>query len=132
MALHHAFHGIGDDLAGYQRIMHAHVVHGYAVAHADGTHFEGHATRHVDAGFHGFGDFIQIVVTGDDVALGIDHRDKRALHLLVGDAVCLQQAAMRGAGHPNFHRVASQLHTREPPFPSDAVAASEHKKILLQ
>ena len=105
-----AFHGIGNDLARDERVVHALMVHGDAVAHADGADFEGDAAGHVDAGLHGLGDLVEVGVTGNDVVARAQHRDEGAIHLLVGDAVRLEQAAVRRARHPSLDLVASQLH----------------------
>ena len=49
----HDFHGIGDQLAAAQGIFHADVIHGDAVADADGGKFHRRAAGHVDAGLDG-------------------------------------------------------------------------------
>ncbi len=43
--LDHGFHAVGDQLAAGQRVLHARVAHGDAVADADGVELEGHAAR---------------------------------------------------------------------------------------
>ena len=116
MALDGALEAVGDGFARHERVMHAVVVHGDAVAHADGGDLEGHAASHVDAGLHGFADLIEVVVTGDDVVAGVEHRDKRALQLLVGQAVGLEQAAVRGARNAASDGVAAKLHANPSSF----------------
>ena len=115
VALDRAFQAVGDDLARHKRVVHARMVHGDAVAHADGGHLERDAAREVDAGLHGLADLVEVVVAGDDVVAGIDDGDKRAAHLLVGDPVSLEQAAMRGARGTHLDGIAAKLHVPCPP-----------------
>ncbi len=90
--------------------MHAVVVHGDAVAHADGRDLEGDAAGEVDACLHGLGDLVEVVVAGDDVVAGVEDRDERAVHLFVGEAVGLKEAPVRGAGQALLYGIASKLH----------------------
>ena len=113
---HPEFQAVGDDLARHERVVHAVVVHGDAVAHADGGDFKRDAAGHVDAGLDGLADFVQVVMAGDDVVARIDDGDKRAAHLLVGDSVSLEQAAMRGARGTHLDCIAAKLHVPCPPF----------------
>ena len=116
VALDGALEAVGDGLARHERVVHAVVVHGDAVAHADGGDLERHAAGHVDAGLHGFADLIEVVVTGDDIVAGVEHRDKRAFQLLVGQAVGLEQAAVRGARNAASDGVAAKLHANPSSF----------------
>ena len=116
VALDGALEAVGDGFARHERVVHAVVVHGDAVAHADGGDLEGHAASHVDAGLHGFADLIEVVVTGDDVVAGVEHRDKRALQFLVGQAVGLEQAAVRSARNAASDGVAAKLHANPSSF----------------
>ena len=58
----HDLDGIGDQLTACQRVPHAHVVHGDAVAHADGAEFNGSAPSQADPGFYGFRNFVEMNV----------------------------------------------------------------------
>ena len=116
VALDRALQAVGDDLARHERVVHACMVHGDAVAHADSGHLERDAAREVDASLHGLADLVEIVVAGDDVVARIDDGDKRAAHLLVGDSVSLEQAAMRGARGTHLDGIAAKLHVPCPPF----------------
>ena len=116
MGMDGALEAVGDGFARHERVVHAVVVHGDAVAHADGGDLERHAACHVDAGLHGFADLIEVVVTGDDIVTGVEHRDKRALQLLVGQAVGLEQAAVRGARNAASDGVAAKLHANPSSF----------------
>ena len=90
--------------------MHAVMVHGNAVAHADGGNFERNATGHINAGLHGFANFIEVIVTRNNVVAGIEHRDEGLLHFFIGKAVGLQQAAVGSTRHANFNGIATKLH----------------------
>ena len=111
MALNRALDAVRDDLAARQRVLHALVVHGDAIAHADGAELHGDATSHVDAGLHVVDEALEMIVTRDDVCLGGDDGDERlvALEFFVRHAVCIQQAAMRGAFKPFSDLIASHL-----------------------
>ena len=110
MALNSAFEAVGDSFAGNERVMHAIVVHGNAVAHADGGNFERNATGHINAGLHSFANFIEVIVTRNNVVAGIEHRDEGLLHFFIGKAVGLQQAAVGSTRHANFNGIATKLH----------------------
>ena len=130
VTLHGALEAVGDGLARHQRIMHAVVIHGQAVAHADGRDLERHAAGHVDAGLDRLADLVEVVVTGDDIVAGVEHRDKRPRNLLIGKSVGLQQTAVRGACNALFHGIAAKLHKL--PSSLSSLPARGHKKILLQ
>lgn len=103
MALNSAFEAVGDSFAGNERVMHAIMVHGNAVAHADGGNFERNATGHINAGLHSFANFIEVIVARNNVIAGIEHRDEGLLHFFIGKAVGLQQAAVGSTRHANFN-----------------------------
>ena len=86
------------------------MVHGNAVAHADGGNFERNATGHINAGLHSFANFIEVIVTRNNVVAGIEHRDEGLLHFFIGKAVGLQQAAVGSTRHANFNGIATKLH----------------------
>ena len=110
MTLHGDLEAVGDGLARDEAVVHAVVVHGDAVADADGRDLDGHAAGHVDAGLHSLGDLVEVVVAGDDVVAGVEDGDERALHLLVGEAIGLQEAPVRSAGKALLYGIASELH----------------------
>ena len=70
--------------------MHALVVHGDAVAHADGVDLQRGAARHAHAGLDGVGDLLEVKVPRDDLVLGGDYGHERPVELLVGKAVSLE------------------------------------------
>ena len=111
MALDRALDAVRDDLAARQGVLHALVVHSDAVAYADGAELHGDATGHVDAGLHVVDEALEMIVSRDNICLGGDDGDERlvALELFVRHAVCIQQAAMRGALEPFSDLIASHL-----------------------
>ena len=88
---------VRDQLAGSERILHADVAHGDAVAYTDGRDEDGRAARHGNAGLDGGGDLIEVDMTGDDLAVRGDNADDRAVHLLIGHTAGAQQRTVRHA-----------------------------------
>ena len=80
----HGLHRIGDQLTGSQGIPHAAVSHDNPVAHADHRHQDRRSPRHIDPRLGGLGEFVQVDVTGNDLAEGIDHADQRTAYLFRG------------------------------------------------
>ena len=103
----HGLHAVADELAGSQRIFHAHMAHGDAVAHADGRDQDGGAACHLDACLNGVGHLIQVHVAGHDLTVGAHHADEGALQLFRGVAQCIEQTAVGRALHALGHVVAS-------------------------
>ena len=95
MGHEHGLHAVADQLTGGQGILHAHMAHGDAVAHADGRDQDGGTARHLDTGLDGIGDLIQIHVAGHDLTVGAHHADERTLQLFRGVTQCIKQAAVR-------------------------------------
>ena len=89
--LRQRLYAVRDQLTACQRVLHADVTHGNAVAYADGIDFKRHAACHIDAGLYGFGNLVQVVVPGDDIAFGAKDRDERTVHFLIGESVCLKE-----------------------------------------
>ena len=50
---------------------------------------------------------VEVVVAGDDVVARVEDGDERPFHLLVGDAVGLEQASVRGARRAASHGIAA-------------------------
>ena len=110
MAVERDLHGVGNGLARNERVMHAFVVHGNAIAHTDGGDLERHAACQVDAGLYRVSNLVKVVVPRNDVVSRVDHRNEGTLHLLVGHAVRLEQAAVWRACNAFLHGVAAKLH----------------------
>ena len=102
--------GVGDDLTARQRVAHALVVHGDAVAHADRGELHRRAAGHADAGLHGLGDLIEHEMPGDHLVGRIDDGDQRPRDLFVGESVRLEQATVRGPRQALFHATALEIH----------------------
>ena len=103
----HDLHGVGNVLPGGQGVEHALVVHGDAVADADGRELDGGAAGHADAGLHRLGDLVQVHVAGNDLIFGADHADDRPVQFLLGQAQGPEQGAMGNAVYAAFHQVTS-------------------------
>ena len=97
MCLCQCFHGIGNQFAGRQRILHADMTHRNAVTDADCRHQNRCAASHADAGLDSSGNFIQIDVTRNNLAVCGNHADNRTRHLLLGQTAGTQQRTVRHA-----------------------------------
>ena len=92
----HGLGGVGDEVPGDEGVFHAHMAHGDAVAHGDGGELHRRAPGRPDTGLDGFGDLVQVHVAGDDLIVGADHADQRALQFLFGVAQGIEQGAVGG------------------------------------
>ncbi len=90
MGHEHGLHAVADQLAAGERVLHAHMTHGDAVAYADGGDEDGRTTGHLHTGLDGIGDLVQIHVPGHDLAVGAHYADERALQLLRGITQCVE------------------------------------------
>ena len=95
MGHEHGLHAVADQLTGSQGILHAHMAHGDAVAHADGGDQDRCAACHLNACLDSVGDLIQIHMAGHDLAVCAHHADERTLQLFRGVTQCIKQAAVR-------------------------------------
>ena len=80
----HGLDGVGDDLAGGQRILHAGVAHGDAVADGDGVELEGHAAGVADGLFDHLGHLVQVHMAGHDLAEAVGDGDKGLVDVRLG------------------------------------------------
>ena len=130
VALDGALDGICDDLARDQTVVHTLMVHGDAVAYADGVDLQRRAAGHANARLHGVGNLLEVEVPRNDFVLRGDHRDERALKLFVGKAICLEQAAVRRTSQPLLYGIASEFHTPSLPFtPTRGQTAGEIQEM---
>ena len=106
----HRLDGVGDQLAAGQRVVHARVVHGDAVADAHHAELERHAAGAAHAGLDGVDDAAQMHVPGHHFAERVGDADERPLHLGVADAQGAQQRAVRGTRDSVLDLVASHAH----------------------
>ena len=86
------------------------MVHGDAVAYADGVDLERGAAGQPHARLDGVGDLLEVDVAGDDLVLGGDDRHERSLELLVGEPVGFEEAAVGRSRQPLLDGIASQVH----------------------
>ena len=92
----HGLGGVGDEVPGDEGVLHAYVAHGDAVAHGDGGELHRRAAGGPDAGLHGLGDFVQVHVAGNNLVIGADDADQRALQLLLGVAQGVKEGPVGG------------------------------------
>ena len=83
------------------------MAHGDAVTHGDGGELHRGAAGGPDAGLDGLGNLVQVHVAGDDLIVGTDHADERALQFLLGVAQGVEQRAVGGGGGPFFDDIAA-------------------------
>ena len=109
VAVGDGFDGVADELAAGQRVFHAVVAHGDAVADADGRKFDRRTAGGGDAQLDGFGDVPQVHVAGDDFVKGVDHANQRLLQVFVAVAHGVKQGAVGRTGASFFYYVASHI-----------------------
>ncbi len=107
---------VGDDLAARERVVHAVVVHRDAVADADRGELERRPAGHADARLDRVGDVAQAQMARDDLVRRVHDRDERPRDLLVGEAVGLEQAAVRSLGRPRLHAYRCAAPSHSPPL----------------
>ena len=69
--------------------------HGDTVTDADGGDEDRGAARHAHTGLDGVGNLVEVGVAGDDLTVGGNNADQRAVQLLRGVAQRIEQAAVR-------------------------------------
>ena len=92
----HDFDGVGNDFAASQRVLHAGVIHGDAIADPDGAEFNRGAAGHVDPVFNGLGDAVQVGVAGNNRVGGVGDANQGALDFHVRVADGFEQGSMGG------------------------------------
>ena len=92
----HGLGGVGNQVTGDQRVFHALVAHGDAVADGDGGEHDGGAASHGNAQLHGIHDFVQVHVTGNNLVVGADHGNQGPLLFFLCQAQGVIQAAVGG------------------------------------
>ena len=95
MRLDHELDAVGDDLPGCQRVPHALVAHGDAVAYARHAERQRHAPRLDYALLDLLHQLVEMDVPGDDLVPRVGDADERPLHLLVVDPNGPKQASAR-------------------------------------
>ena len=105
----HRLHGVGNDLAAGQGILHARVSHGNAVVDADRVEDERHAAGRADALLDVDAHLVQMDVAGNDVGIAVANGDERLAEIVVGHAGGAEQAAVRCAGIAQFDDVGTHV-----------------------
>ncbi|MPM69946.1 hypothetical protein SDC9_116894 [bioreactor metagenome] len=107
MRHHHRLDGVGDDLTARQRVLHAIVAHGDAVADGHGVEFIRHPAGGADGVADQFADLAEVAVAGNDVGVAVANRDERFLDILGGQSGRPHQRTMRRAFLARLHDVAA-------------------------
>ena len=90
-------YAVRDQLTACQRIFHADVTHGNAVAYADGRNEHRRTACHANACLNSIRDLIEVDMARDDLGICRNHTDDRLLHFLVGHTAGAQQRTVRHA-----------------------------------
>ena len=90
----HGFGGVRDEVSRNERILHAFVAHGDAVADGDGREHDRGAAAHGDADADRFRDLVEVHVTGDDLVVGADDADEGTSQFFLGETQGIVQGAM--------------------------------------
>ena len=91
------FDGVGNDLARYQRVLHAFGAHGYAIGDGDGVIDHAFAARRIDAGIDRLGQGIDVHVAGRHHAPGGGHANLSFAEVITTEACRMQHGAAGGA-----------------------------------
>ena len=83
MRLYHGLGGVGNQVAGHQRVFHAFMPHGNAIANRDGGKYDGGAAGHGHPQLDRLHNLVNIHVAGYDLVMGADNADQRTAQLLV-------------------------------------------------
>ena len=97
MCLRQRLYAVRDQLTACQRIFHADVTHGNAVAYADGRNEHRRTACHANACLNRIRDLIEVDMARDDLGICRNHTDDRLIHFLVGHTAGAQQRTVRHA-----------------------------------
>ena len=97
MCLRQRLYAVRDQLTACQRILHADVTHGNAVAYADGRNEHRRTACHANACLNSIRDLIEVDMARDDLGIRRNHTDDRLIHFLVGHTAGTQQRTVRHA-----------------------------------
>ena len=98
---------VGDELAARERVLHARVAHGDAVADTNGRELDRRTASSSDAELRSLSDLTQVDVAWDDLVEGIADADQRLLEVLRTVAICMEQGTMCTACSTFFDNIAS-------------------------
>jgi hypothetical protein len=116
VGLSHNFHRVSDEFAAGQGKLHAQVIHGYAIAHADSGTLKGRAAGRADASLYRVGNLAQMDMAWNDFIEGIDHPNKGLVYLSLRTAQRPQQRTMGCPLHASSYNVASHCSPLIPKF----------------
>ena len=105
VGLGHALGGVGDQVPGDQRILHADVSHGNAVTYSNGREHNRCAAGHGNAQLDRLGDLVQVHVAGNDLIIRTYDTDQRPFPLLFGVTKRVEQASCRCLRDTVFYRI---------------------------
>ena len=112
LGVHHDLDGVGDDLAGDQREVHALVAHRDAVGDRDRAELQGVALCRVHAVLHGLGQPVEREVAGRDLVPAGRDADLGLLPVLVAHAYGTQHPSRRGPLETVGHVAGAGLEVR--------------------
>ena len=98
MGADHCLGGVGDDVAGNQRVLHAGVSHSDAVTDRNRREHDRSSSGHGDAEFYRLDDFVEVHVSRHNLIVGADDTDYRARQLLFGKSERVVQTPVRSIG----------------------------------
>ena len=90
-------YAVRDQLTACQRILHADVTHGNAVAYADSRNEHRRTACHANACLNRIRNLIEVDMARDDLGICRNHTDDRLIHFLVGHTAGAQQRTVRHA-----------------------------------
>ena len=89
--LGHNFHGVRNQLAAGQRVLHAQVIHGQAIADTDGVTLKRRPSCHTNPGLYRICDLPQMSMAGDCFVIRTDHANKGLGDFAIRMSQCSQQ-----------------------------------------
>ena len=95
--LRQRLYAVRDQLTACQRIFHADVTHGDAVAYADGRNEHRRTACHANTCLNRIRDLIEVDMARDDLGICRNHTDDRLPDLLIGHTAGTQQRTVRHA-----------------------------------
>ena len=99
----HAFRTVRDQISGDKGILHANMSHGNPVTYRDGRKYHRRTACHGHPHLHRLHDLIQVHMPRNDLIIGTDNTDQRALPLFLCITKCIKQASVRRLLYPFFN-----------------------------
>ena len=111
MSHHHGLHAVCYQLAAGERILHADVSHGYAVADSDGRNHYGSSSGHSYAGLYGLGNLIKVHVSRHYLAVSRNYGYERSRQLFFRISHGIEEAPHRSSLYAFSNKFTSRFHT---------------------